>query len=197
MTRAAKRMIFIWAAVCWSLARLTIASAQADESACVAGYVGQLQLVANDDGRTFRLLSPYGYRDRACELWLVPAQATIDGASIPQMLWSLLGGPFEGKYRNASVIHDWFCDRRNMPWEQVHRIFYEAMLTSGVDEVKAKLMYFAVYYKGPRWDTQAMLNNRLVNGSIPVSYAGLDPAMLERYRTVHFAKDSEMTAGVR
>jgi len=95
------------------------------------------------------------------------------------------------------VIHDWFCDRRNMPWERVHRVFYEAMLTSGVEAAKAKLMYLAVYYGGPRWDEQTLLNNRLVNKSLPPASIGIDPEMLNRYKKVHFARESGLSAGVR
>ncbi|WP_412773782.1 DUF1353 domain-containing protein [Nitrobacter sp.] len=51
------------------------------------------------------------FGDEKCTLWSVPAGATVDGASIPQLFWSLLGG------RNASAIHDWFCTRRTMASE--------------------------------------------------------------------------------
>jgi hypothetical protein len=109
----------------------------------------------------------------------------------------MLGGPFDGKYRNASVIHDWFCDRRSAPWERVHRVFYEAMLASGVEPYKAKLMYLAVYYQGPRWTEQAEKNNGLVNKALPLERIGLDPAMLKRYEKVHYARESGLSAGVR
>jgi hypothetical protein len=123
---------------------------------------------------------------------MVPAKAVVDGASIPKLFWSILGGPYEGKYRNASVIHDWFCDRRTMPWSMVHRVFYEAMLDSGVEPLTAKMMYLAVYYAGPRWDAQAIINNRL---ALPVTR--IDPKMLKRYKEVAYARDSGLSAGVR
>lgn len=169
----------------------------AADKPCKAAYVGELQLRVNDDGRTMTLLSAYGYGDEKCTLWSVPAGAIVDGASIPLLFQSFIGSPYVGKYRNASVIHDWFCDRRTMPWERVHRVFYEAMRTSEVEEFKAKLMYLAVYYRGPRWDMQAMMNNRLVNKSIPLASAGLDPEMLKRYKEVAFARESGLSAGVR
>src|ERR1041385_4295059 len=50
----------------------------------------------------------------------------IDGASIPQPLWSFMGGPYEGKYLAASVVHDYYCSTRLEPWRDVHRMFYEA-----------------------------------------------------------------------
>jgi hypothetical protein len=66
--------------------------------------------------------------------------------------WTFIGGPFEGLYRNPSVIHDVACVQRRHPWYAVHRAFYSAMLAAGVDLVKAKIMYAAVYHLGPRWD---------------------------------------------
>jgi hypothetical protein len=74
-----------------------------------------------------------------------------DGASIPWPLWSVVGGPFEGPYRRAAIIHDFYCDRKYRAWERVHRVFYDAMITGGVSVNKAKLMYYAVWRFGPRW----------------------------------------------
>jgi len=108
-----------------------------------------------------RVLEPFGFRDSANKKWLVPVNAEVDGASIPQVLWSLTGGPFEGKYRDASVVHDYYCDVRTESWSLVHRVFYDAMRASGVSEVRAKMMYAAVYFGGPRWSDTATKNTRL------------------------------------
>ena len=69
------------------------------------------------------------------------------------MFWSLIGGPFEGRYRNASVVHDVACDARTQPSDEVHRMFYFACRCGGVEEAKAKAMYFAVLHYGPQWKT--------------------------------------------
>jgi hypothetical protein len=97
------------------------------------------------------LRAPLTYTDPACRKWIAPANSVVDGASIPQWAWSIIGGPFEGKYRDASVIHDVACDEKKAHWQDVHLTFYNAMLTNGVEIVKAKIMYAAVYYFGPRW----------------------------------------------
>src|SRR5205823_12783757 len=75
----------------------------------------------------------------------------VDGASIPRWLWSFMGGPFEGKYRNASVLHDVAYDQHNRPWQQCDRMFYNAMRCSGVSAVEAKTMYFALCRFGHHW----------------------------------------------
>jgi|GEM_PF-956322 len=142
------------------------ASAAPAPKSCTAKYEGDLVLAVDANGRTMTLQKPYDYVDGRCEKWLVPAKATVDGASIPQFLWSIIGGPFEGPYRNASVIHDWYCAVRTMPWQQVHKMFYEAMITSGVPPKLAKLMYFGVYYGGPRWDSLTIRNSRLLGSAV-------------------------------
>lgn len=127
----------------------------------IGEYVGELIWKPQKDGRTMKLVQPFAFVDAAKLKWNVPKDATVDGASIPRLLWTIIGGPFEGKYREASVIHDWFCDKRNRPWKAVHRMFYEAMLTSGVNAAQAKVMYAGVYGGGPRWSETVVSNNNL------------------------------------
>jgi len=124
-------------------------------------YEGRAAVEFLPDGRRVKLIEPFAYIDYEAERWSVPSGAIVDGASIPQPLWGVVGGPFEGAYRDASVIHDWYCDRRIRPWKRVHRVFYEAMLTSGVSKSRAKLMYAAVYWGGPRWSETVVANNIL------------------------------------
>jgi hypothetical protein len=125
-------------------------------SPCVAQdygtFVGKIVAEWLDDGRKMKLIEPFSYIDPNGSKWNAPAGWEVDGASIPQIAWSIIGGPFEGKYRNASVIHDVACDQKSRPWMDVHRTFYTAMLASDVDPIKAKIMYAAVYHWGPRWE---------------------------------------------
>jgi hypothetical protein len=83
------------------------------------------------------------------------------------VLWSLIGGPFEGKYRNGSVVHDYYCDVRSANWRSVHKMFYRAMLVSGVSVRRAKVMYAAVYFAGPRWNDTVVENVRLGPPAVP------------------------------
>jgi hypothetical protein len=83
--------------------------------------------------------------------WIAPKGSIIDGASIPKPFWSVVGGPLDGAYRNASVLHDIACKDKKRPWEDVHLMFYQAMRCSDVPVAKAKMMYWAVYHFGPRW----------------------------------------------
>jgi hypothetical protein len=87
----------------------------------------------------------------AGEKWTAPKGWVTDGASIPRAAWTVAGGPFEGKYRAASVIHDVGCDQRTETWQDVHEVFFLGMMASGVEPWRAKIMYAAVYHFGPRW----------------------------------------------
>lgn len=119
------------------------------------------------DGRRMKLLREYAFVDGERLEWPVPKDAIIDGASIPRVLWGVTGGPYEGRYRNASVVHDWYCDVRIRPWQHVHRMFYEAMLVSGVSAARARIMYAAVHYAGPRWSETVIANSRLASKRRP------------------------------
>lgn len=121
-------------------------------------FTGKVVAQFLDDGREMKLVENFAYRDPWGYLWNAPAGSIINGASIPKIAWPLVGGPFEGKYRDASVIHDVACDRRSESWERTHEAFYTAMLASGVGGIKAKTMYAAVYFFGPRWQHSYQLS---------------------------------------
>jgi hypothetical protein len=150
-------------------------------------FIGTPAVELLEDGRLIKLLNDFSFKDNTETLWSAPKNAIVDGASIPRALWAITGGPLEGKYRNASILHDWFCDVRSRDWRAVHRMFHEAMLVSGVDNIKARIMYLAVYYGGPRWSDQA-----IANANLDPSIAGANDAT---YRSYASAKD--MRAGVR
>jgi len=114
-------------------------------------FIGTVKTEWLPDHRRMRLLASLAYIDPHNVRWDAPSGWVIDGASIPQCFWSIIGGPYEGNYRNASVIHDVACDQKRRPWEAVHEAFYYAMLCEGAEPVKAKIMYGAVYFLGPRW----------------------------------------------
>ena len=114
-------------------------------------FKGQVATRWSENGRDMILTDPFEYIAPDGKRWPVPRGTSVDGASIPRFFWTAIGGPFEGPYRNASVIHDFYCQVRTRPYLEVHRVFYEAMQTSGVSETKSWLMYQAVSNFGPRW----------------------------------------------
>lgn len=117
-----------------------------------AGYLDTLVLKDVGDGRQFEVVGNYRYVDSRGVEWKVPGGVKVNGASIPRYLWSIVGGPWEGNYRNASVIHDYFYDQHEYASDEIHWVFYDAMRKSDVGIVKAKLMYWAVLRFNPRWE---------------------------------------------
>ena len=99
----------------------------------------------------FKLESDFRFKDPNGLLWTAPSGAEVDGASIPQPFWSVIGGPFEGAYINASVIHDHYCRTKQRTAHDTHRNFYYGMRASHVPDWKAKLMHWAVSTFGPSW----------------------------------------------
>jgi uncharacterized protein DUF1353 len=115
-------------------------------------YTGAPETRWNPDGRTMTLLRELRYVDPQGTVWIAPAGSVVDGASIPRSLWPFMGGPFEGKYRNASVLHDVSYTEKNRPPKDCDRMFYNAMRCSGVSALEAKTMYYALLRFGWHWD---------------------------------------------
>lgn len=103
------------------------------------------------DGTRMILLEPFSYVDRSYDVWTAPKGTVLDGASIPRPFWTLVGSPYRGKYRYASIVHDWECIDRSKDWRSVHRMFHDACLCGGCTASHAKLLFYAVYHFGPRW----------------------------------------------
>ena len=113
-------------------------------------FEGELVFKPLDDGRNFEVVSEFSYTDPLGVRWPVPKGTKTDGASVPRWAWSVFP-PFAGKHLKAAVVHDYYCQTKTKPWEAVHRVFYDALRTAGVDWISAKTMYAAVYRFGPKW----------------------------------------------
>jgi len=102
--------------------------------------------------RNVRVIDDFTFTEAANRtVWAAPRGSIIDGASIPRVLWTLVGSPFTGDYVYASIVHDVACDTRTRPWRDTHYMFYLACLAGGTRRGRAKLMYLAVRNFGPRW----------------------------------------------
>lgn len=147
-------------------------------------FEGEVVTNWGKDKRDMKLEAPFTYVDPRGKKWAAPAGSVINGASIPQPLWSIIGGPFEGPYRNASVVHDVYCDSKSEPSKDVHFMFYEACRCGGVEERKAKLLYFAVSQFGPHWE-KAIQSNGSVGATIidvePPQFTNQDAERIKDY----------------
>ncbi|MCZ4351043.1 DUF1353 domain-containing protein [Roseovarius aestuarii] len=91
--------------------------------------------------------------------WVAPKGIVTDGASIPPIFVPIVGDPTSPEFVNAAAVHDAYCGIGNergakfqaAPWQKVHIMFYDALRVGGVSEIKAKVMFAAVWLGGPRW----------------------------------------------
>ena len=67
-----------------------------------------------------------------------------DGASIPRVLWSILGSPLSGLYRNPAVLHDKWYREGKYSRRKCDRLFLEAMKVAGVGLIKRRVIYSGV-----------------------------------------------------
>jgi hypothetical protein len=95
------------------------------------------------DGRNVQLLEPFAYGALSRRTWIVPPGYISNGASIPQVLWSFGISPLVGKYRDASLLHDYLCEVRATPTSDE--------TVSGVDSFTAFVFWDAVSRFGPYW----------------------------------------------
>ena len=172
-------------------------AARATPMATAAGAWGRFEgrVVArwHDDGREMTLVEPFAYLDPRSVRWDAPAGAVVNGASIPRAFWSLIGGPFEGRFRDASVVHDVACEERSRSWQDVHRMFYEACRCGGVAVVTAKTMYYAVHHFGPRWRVEerraivagSPVVERVVHDETPASPSAAEAAAIAKWFAAH------------
>jgi hypothetical protein len=114
-------------------------------------FSGQVETRWENDGVTMVLLNELRYTDPYGQVWVAPAGSRVNGASIPRAFWSIIGGPFEGKYRNASVLHDVAYEEQKVPPEEADLMFYNAMRCAGVGAATAKTMYYVLLRHGRHW----------------------------------------------
>lgn len=104
---------------------------------------------------TFTLLNFYSKSlDRTFTI-KVPALLIIDGASIPRLLWRIIGHPLFSRFWIAFVIHDYLYGNTalteqelRMSRGEVEKLFYDLLRDQGVSWLKAKAMYNAVRLAG-------------------------------------------------
>lgn len=106
----------------------------------------------DDNFRDMKLSAPFSYVDPRGVKWEVPAGYVTNGASVPWGLWNIVGGPYDGPYRDAAVLHDYYTDAKSRSWEDTHRMYYEASIARGVSENRAGIMYAGLLVGADRWD---------------------------------------------
>lgn len=169
-------IIGLAAAALWGFTQWTAYEGNKLELQEFGAFSGQPLTRWTDEGRDMVLVEPLSYTDPDGKVWTAPAEVPINGASIPREFWTVVGSPFAGKYRDATVIHDYYCDVRTETPAKTHQTFYYAMRARGVPKDDAALKYLAVKHFGPYWDENGVLTNRDPEPTAPAIDGIVQPA---------------------
>ena len=88
------------------------------------------------------------------EWWIaVPAGFKTDGASIPRLLWPIVGPPLRANYLRAAVVHDFLCVEAYRQKSYTLRaiadaVFLHLLADCGVGKIRRGCMYAAVRWWG-------------------------------------------------
>lgn len=94
--------------------------------------------------RDMALLFDFSFTDPDGKVWPAPKASVVNGASIPQPLWSTVGSPYTDDYRRASVVHDVACSTTGVPRKAADAMFYHACRAGGCGPVQARILYAGV-----------------------------------------------------
>jgi hypothetical protein len=97
--------------------------------------------------RSMELIDDFWFDDRKGKRWLAAARESVDGASIPRPLWALVGSPYTGDYRRASIVHDVACVEAGTDHaarKKADKMFYEACRAGGCSVAQSILLYVGV-----------------------------------------------------
>lgn len=103
-----------------------------------------------DDGtpdRLMRVLQDFSFTDPSSRTWTAPAGSLVDGASIPRALWTVVGSPYTGDYRRASIVHDVACDEAGKDQKKrraADRMFFHACRAGGCSIWESIVLYLGV-----------------------------------------------------
>ncbi len=115
--------------------------------------------ISDRDVDFFPTVERLDFVDGSGKTWIAHKGIVTDGASIPKIFISIVGEPRSPEFVNAAAVHDAYCGAGNESaprfhkdsWQRVHVMFYDALRAGGTPEIKAKIMFAAVYLGGPRW----------------------------------------------
>ncbi|MGO8098547.1 DUF1353 domain-containing protein [Rhizobium leguminosarum] len=173
-----------------------------------ADFVGALDFMPAgcEKSGQCELVYDFSYIDPKGVGWQASAGLKTDGASIPRWAQPFIGGAWDKQFIQAAVIHDWYCIRTVRARRATHRMFYDALVESGVNRAKALTMYYAVLVGSHMWidlmegrpcaGVQNCVQN--VGGSTPIPGAVIkrnESGDLVAYRKPRFA-DPEISQDI-
>lgn len=132
----------VWVGCAWVMLRYPLGH---------GSFVGATIVDFEENGHGVRLRRDLVYHDTQGRLWSAPEGTICRGECLPPGVWNLLGPPFFGPHREASIIHEHYCRMRAGVASDVHQMFYEACRAGGVAEPVARLALRELRLHGPGW----------------------------------------------
>lgn len=111
-------------------------------------FTSQLNVVLCNDtsheGRgAWQLTEPLTYDSSLTgKTYTVPSKFITDFASVPRI--PVLFDLFGDSAHEAATLHDWLYSTGAEPRQTCDKLFFEAMISTGISEWKSQIMYIAV-----------------------------------------------------
>lgn len=105
--------------------------------------------VTEPEDRDMTLIEDFRFVDPDNETWDAPATKSINGASIPRALWTVIGSPYTGPYRRGSIVHDIACSAAGKDHAKrlaADKMFYHACRAGGCTIFEATILYVGVRF---------------------------------------------------
>ena len=137
----------------------------------------------DNNQNTMTLYIDFAFYDPDGKRWSVPKGEPTDGASIPKVLWTVLGHPFNPDFINAAIIHDHFCreadksetrELRDKLRKEADVMFYYACKADGCSRVKAFSMFKGVRIGASMPWTPGARTEMIENDDVRILYSKLD-----------------------
>ena len=119
-----------------------------------AGFEGRVVVEWLDDAfvPSMRAVEDFGFRQAKGKFWKVARGQVFDGRGMPPLFCDLVGPPYEGRFRKASMVYESATQRMTEKWDEAQRMFFEAAVAEGVAPQDAKVMYLLLALQGSRWE---------------------------------------------
>jgi hypothetical protein len=115
-------------------------------------FLGAAEIEYIENGLAMRLRADLAFLDVHGMLWSAPRGSVCRGNALPSEVWKILGPPLMGAHREASIIHEHYCQMQAGVSHDVHEMFYEACLARGVPEPIARMALLELVAHGPFWE---------------------------------------------
>lgn len=111
----------------------------------------------------WELLADIGYENAYYKITCKSTFKT-DGASIPKILWSLVGSPLEDDLLMPAIIHDGLYTLMLLSREKCDKLLLEMLKYNGVSDIRADLIYSAVRaFGGSHWSKDTSASASLIS----------------------------------